>query len=32
VELEVGLKVLGGGAMDLVAVERMIVRAHGSLR
>jgi hypothetical protein len=31
-ELEVGLQVRGGGAMDLVAVERMILWAHGSLR
>ena len=31
-ELEVGLQVFGGGAMDLVAVEDMILWAHGSLR
>lgn len=27
-----GLEVLVGGAMDLVAVERLILRAHGTIR
>ncbi len=31
-ELKMGLQVLGGGAVDLPAVEGMILRAHGSLR
>jgi len=31
-ELQVGLQVFRSGAMDLVAVEGMILRAHGSLR
>jgi hypothetical protein len=31
-ELEVGLQVLCGESVDLVAVEGMMVRAHGSLR
>ena len=31
-ERDVLLQVVGGGAMDLSSVQRMMVRAHGSLR